>query len=51
MFYNHSWAGVSTEEFINILDKYIHWYAEKRIKMSLGGVSPIQYRKILGLID
>lgn len=41
-FYNHSWAGVSIKEFIEILDQYIHWYAEKRIKVSLGGVSPVE---------
>ncbi|MBQ7058838.1 MAG: IS3 family transposase, partial [Firmicutes bacterium] len=29
---------------------YIHWYSERRIKLSLGGMSPIQYRKSLGLI-
>lgn len=45
MFYNHSWAGVSNKEFIEILDQCIHWYAEKRIKVSLGGVSPVEYRK------
>ncbi|MDD6449225.1 MAG: IS3 family transposase, partial [Lachnospiraceae bacterium] len=32
------------------LDDYIHWYSEERIKVSLGGVSPTQYRKQLGLI-
>jgi len=31
------------------LDHYIHWYNEKRIKMSLGGISPLQYRRRLGL--
>ena len=36
-------------EFIEILDQYIHWYAEKRIKVSLGGVSPVGYRKAQGL--
>ena len=49
MFYNHSWEDVSVEHFIEILDEYIHWYAEKRIKMSLGGLSPMAYRKQLGL--
>ena len=49
MFYNRSWAGVTINEFIEILDRYIHWYAEKRIKLSLGGLSPIQYRKAQGL--
>lgn len=48
MFYNHNWDGISIDEFISILDSYIHWYAESRIKMSLGGLSPLQYRKALG---
>lgn len=50
MFYGRSWKDVTIEEFIRILDEYIHWYAEKRIKLSLGGMSPIQYRQSLGLI-
>ncbi|MBC3809790.1 IS3 family transposase, partial [Undibacterium seohonense] len=28
---------------------YIRWYNEKRIKMSLGYLSPIEYRERLGL--
>ncbi|WP_417003821.1 IS3 family transposase, partial [Adlercreutzia equolifaciens] len=31
------------------LDSYIRWYNEERIKLSLGGMSPVQYRKSLGL--
>jgi transposase InsO family protein/transposase-like protein len=50
MFYGRSWAGVTIDEFIEKLDRYIHWYAEKRRKLSLGGLSPIEYRKSLGLI-
>ena len=50
MFYGRPWRDVTIEEFIKILDDYIHWYAEKRIKLSLGGLSPIQYRLSLGLI-
>ena len=50
MFYGKDWKDVSVEAFINILDKYIHWYAEKRIKVTLGGLSPIQYRVKLGLV-
>ena len=49
LFYNRSWATVTIQEFIEILDQYIHWYAEKRIKISLGGMSPIQYRKMQGI--
>jgi len=50
MFYGRSWKDVTIEEFIAILDEYIHWYSEKRIKLSLGGMSPLQYRRSLGLI-
>ena len=50
MFYGRSWNGVTIEEFIEKLDQYIHWYAEKRRKLSLGGISPLQYRKSLGLV-
>jgi transposase InsO family protein/transposase-like protein len=49
MFYSRSWAGVSIEEFIDILDSYLHWYNEGRIKQSLGYLSPVQYRANLAL--
>jgi transposase InsO family protein len=50
MFYNRSWNHVSIDEYIDILDQYINWYAKTRRKLSLGGLSPIEYRKSLGLI-
>ena len=50
MFYNRSWIGVTMDEFINTLDKYIHWYGEKRRKITLGGLSPIDYRKNIGIL-
>ena len=50
MFYGHSWKGTSIPDFIETVDQYIHWYAEKRIKMSLGGLSPLDYRRKLGLV-
>lgn len=50
MFYDRKWDNISIEQFMDILDNYIHWYAEKRRKLSLGGMSPINYRKSLGLI-
>ena len=49
MFYNRSWQGVSTKEFIAILNDYLIWYREK-LKLSLGGLSPMEYRRSLGLI-
>ncbi len=50
MFYGSSWDGVTIDEFIEKLDRYINWYAEKIRKLSLGGLSPIGFRKSLGLI-
>ena len=49
MFYGRDRSGVSIEDFIEKLDRYLHWYAEKRIKLSLGGRSPMEYRRSLGL--
>ena len=42
-------ARFTDEQFIQSVDAYIRWYNEKRIKVSLGSLSPIQYRKSLGL--
>lgn len=49
MFYNTDWNGVSIPEFINTLNNYIDWYNEKRIKKTLGYMSPMEYRRRLGL--
>ncbi len=48
MFYGRSWAGVTIRQFIQKVDSYIKWYNEKRIKLSLGALSPLVYRKSLG---
>lgn len=45
MFYGRSWQGVSIPEFVEILDTYLRWYNERRIKMSLGAMSPAEYRE------
>ena len=47
-FYSRQWVGVTMEQFIAELDAYIRWYNEGRIKMSLGGRSPVDYRLHLG---
>lgn len=49
LFYPSDWQGITVEQFMHIVDAYIRWYNEKRIKVSLGSLSPIQYRKSLGL--
>ena len=51
MFYYRSWQGVSINEFIKYVDKYLHWYVEKRNKTVLGGLSPLEYRKKLVLCN
>lgn len=49
MFYPGNWQSTSIEQFTQALDSYIRWYNEKRIKISLGALSPIKYRKSLGI--
>lgn len=44
-----SWLNVTVEDFINQIDEYMRWYRDKRIKMSLGALSPMEYRKSLGV--
>ena len=48
MFYGRSWIGVSPDNFAQALDDSINWYNCKRIKLALGGLSPIEYRQHLG---
>lgn len=47
MFFHRDWQDVTMEEFFEELHEYMHWYNEKRIKLSLGGKSPVEYRKEL----
>lgn len=49
LFYPRDWKSVTIEQFIGVVDDYIRWYNEKRIKISLGALSPIEYRVSLGL--
>ena len=35
---------------MQVVNFYIRWYAEKRIKVSLGSLNALQYRESLGLI-
>ena len=50
LFYPRDWKGTTIEQFIEAVDDYIRWYNEKRIKISLGSLSPIEYRVSLGLV-
>ncbi|AOF88574.1 integrase core domain protein (plasmid) [Sinorhizobium sp. RAC02] len=49
LFYPRDWRATTIEQFVREVDAYIHWYNEKRIKLSLGALSPIEYRNSLGL--
>jgi putative transposase len=49
IFYNRNWRNTTVEQFVELVDHYIRWYNEKRIKLSLGGLSPVEYRASRGL--
>jgi transposase InsO family protein/transposase-like protein len=49
LFYPRNWQATTIEQFIEVVDSYIRWYNEKRIKISLGSLSPLEYRASLGL--
>jgi transposase InsO family protein len=49
MYYGRNWSTTSIAEFIDEIDEYIRWYNRERIKMSLGAMSPVEYRLSLGL--
>jgi len=48
-FYGCDWTGVTIEEFMEMLDSYLRWYRDVRVKSDLGYRSPMQYRRDLGL--
>ena len=49
LFYPRNWKDITIDQFIQIVDAYIRWYNEKRIKISLDSLSPIEYRANLGI--
>lgn len=49
MYYGRNWAGITLKDFMCFLDRYIRWYNEKRIKISLGAMSPVKYRQHSGI--
>ncbi len=50
LFYPRDWKAITIEQFVAEVDAYIRWYNERRIKTSLGSLSPVEYRQSLGLI-
>lgn len=49
-FHGCDWAGVTLEEFMDMLDAYLRWYRDVRIKGDLDYRSPMQCRRDLGLL-
>ena len=49
MYHGRKWSGITPEKFMQQVDTYIRWYNERRIKLSLGAVSPEMYRQQCGL--
>jgi len=49
MFYGHNWDEYSIEEFIQEINGYMRWYCKDRIKSTLGGLSPLDYRRSIGI--
>lgn len=45
MFYGYNWDEYTIDEFIQEVDDYMRWYREERIKATLGGLSPLDYRR------
>ncbi|NEG89959.1 IS3 family transposase [Bifidobacterium aerophilum] len=48
-YHGRVWTDVGYDEFHRRLSAYLTHYNETRIKQSLGWMSPVQYRKYLGL--
>lgn len=44
-FYDRSFKNMSIDAFMAYIDTYIQWYNTKRIKKSLGYLSPMEYRQ------
>lgn len=49
-FRGRDWSEVTIEEFMGMLDAYLRWYRDVRIKSDLDYRSPMQYRRDLGLL-
>ncbi len=48
-FHHRDWSGVTIPEFCRMLDAYLRYYNEERPKEKLGWLSPMQYRRSIGL--
>ncbi|SAL77950.1 integrase catalytic region [Caballeronia telluris] len=49
LFYPRDWRATTVDQFIDVVDSYIRRYNAQRIKVSLGSLSPVEYRQSLGI--
>ena len=49
-FHGCDWSGVTIEQFMDMLDAYLRWYRDARVKSDLGHEGPMAYRMELGLV-
>ncbi|MDR6208069.1 transposase InsO family protein [Paraburkholderia graminis] len=49
LLYSRDRRTTTIDQFIETVDSYIRWYNAKRIKLSLGFLSPVEYRQSLGI--
>lgn len=49
MFYGRDWSNSTLEDLIQAINEYMDWYCTSRIKSTLGGLSPLEYRRRLGV--
>lgn len=48
-FYGCDWSKVAIEEFMGMLNAYLRWYGDARMKSDLDYRSPMRCRRDLGL--
>lgn len=48
-FYARDWKGVKRSRFIRLLDEYIAWYRDEKVKRSLGWKTIKEHRAALGI--
>ena len=49
MFYGRNWSNSTLDDLIQAINKYMNWYRTSRIKSTLGGLSPLEYRRRIGV--
>ncbi len=49
LFNSRDWQATTIDQFMQVIDTYIRWYSEMRMRISLGSLSPLEYRESLGL--